>query len=100
MLSAGSLAVAPVSAVEVGDDCSLVCDDDRDGTLSKDRFFLGCSGARDVADELCPSLREADAVRTTLPPSSVDTTALIGVLVGGVGDRPNETAAALSDCRD
>lgn len=97
MLSAGSPAVAPVNAVEVGDDCSLVCDDDRDGTLSKDRFFLGCSGAPNVAEELCPSLCEADAVRMPSPPSSDDPTTFTGVFAKGIEDPP---PAALSDPED
>ena len=97
MLPVGSLAVAPVNAVEVGEGCSLVWDDDRDGTFNSVRFFFGCSGTLKVAEEVCSFVRGADAVRTTLSPS---TGVVEGVLVGGVGVRPRKPAAAMSGCGD
>jgi hypothetical protein len=48
MLSVGSLAVAPLSAVDVGEGC-ILCDDDRDGTWRRAWFFFGVSIA--VADD-------------------------------------------------
>lgn len=95
MLPAGSLAVTPVNAVEVGEDCS--CDDDRDGTLSKDRLLVNCPGAAKVDEEACPSACKLGAVLTKFPPSP---TRADDVLIGGVGGRATEPAAGFSDCRD
>lgn len=44
MLSAGSLTVAPLSPVVVGDGC-ILCEEDLDGTGRRPRFFFGTSGA-------------------------------------------------------
>jgi len=94
MLPAGSLAVTPVNAVEVGEGCS--CDEDRDGTLSNDCLFVGCPGAAKVDEEACPSACKLGAVLTKLPPSSGRAD---NVLVGGVGARASEPAAGFSGWR-
>jgi hypothetical protein len=44
ILSGGSLAVAPLSPVDVGDGC-ILWEEDLDGTWRRPRFFLGTSGA-------------------------------------------------------
>jgi hypothetical protein len=43
VLSCGSLAVAPLRPVDVGDGCTL-WEEDRDGTWRSPRFFLGTAG--------------------------------------------------------
>lgn len=93
MLPVGSLAVAPVSAIEVGEDWT--CEDDREGTLSRDRFVVGCPGAARVEEEACPSACRLGAVLTTFPPSPGRAD---DVLVGGVGARASEPTARLSGC--
>lgn len=96
MLPVGSLAVTPVSAVEVGDDCSLVCDDDREGTFSRDRFFPVCAGAPKLAEPLSPSALGTGAACAifVLSLGRAD-----DILTGGVGDGPSEVVAALFGCR-
>jgi hypothetical protein len=44
MLSLGSLMVAPLSPVDVGDGC-ILCKDDLDGTWRRPRFFFEATGA-------------------------------------------------------
>lgn len=43
MLSVGSVTVAPLRPVDVGEGC-IFCEDEREGTRSKPRFFLDPSG--------------------------------------------------------
>lgn len=67
-LSLGSLAVAPLKPVDVGDGC-IFCEEDLDGTWSRPRFFLGISGVTSVTRKKSFSFCEPD--RTGVSDSSV-----------------------------
>lgn len=68
ILSAGSLTVAPLSPVVVGDGC-ILCEEDLDGTGRRPRFFFGTSGASSAT--LKESLSCCDPDKAVLSESSV-----------------------------
>lgn len=83
-LPESSLAVAPVRAVEVDDVCGFVCDEEREGTVSRDRFFFGLSGTLRL---------EASAFCSIGSLWSFKVPRFEGVRVGRVGGIPEDEGA-------
>jgi hypothetical protein len=92
MLSAPSFAVAPLSAVDVGDGW-FFCDDVREGTSSKERFRWGWwepsgLGIEEPASGLAPGVFHSDFGAESMESSNIDVSRRADeVRVGGVGDR-------------
>jgi len=66
ILSLGSLAVAPLKPVDVGDGC-MFCEEDLDGTWRRPRFFLGTSGVSSVTRKKSFSFCEPDRTGVSDP---------------------------------